>query len=62
MGDVIPFPKPKIKLTQEESIEFRELRDLLDRAQTWKELRICQRKVEQFKKRVKKRHSRNPLP
>lgn len=55
MGDVIPFPKPKIQLNREESIELVDIKKQLSEVKTLRELWYCKKRIKEFKKRVEKR-------
>jgi hypothetical protein len=51
---IIPFPTPKIKLTEEETIEY-EIKQEIEDMKGLRDLFYCRRKVKDFLKRVKER-------
>jgi hypothetical protein len=61
LGEIIQFPEPEIVLTDEECIEFNKIKELLDKATTFREYRHLKKRINEFSKKVKERHAQNPL-
>lgn len=57
MGELIPFPKPKIKLTEQETIEYLEIKENIEKAKTLREIWCCKKQVNDFIKRVTERNN-----
>ncbi len=57
MGEIIPFPLPNDKLTEEETLEYYELKADLEKASTFREYRILKKKIEAFRKKVEDRQT-----
>jgi hypothetical protein len=55
MGELIPFPPPNMKLTQEESLEYWRIKENIKNAKTLREIRNCGKQIEDFKKRITER-------
>jgi hypothetical protein len=60
MGEIIPFPEPELVLTEEECREYEEIKELLEKATTYREYRILKKRVKEFSKKVMERHAQNP--
>jgi len=56
MGEIIPFPKPKIELTEEETIEYEQIKKEIDNMRGLRDVFYCKRRVRAFLKKVKERH------
>jgi hypothetical protein len=57
MGELIPFPTPKIKLTEQETIEFLKIKENIKQAKTLREIQFCKKQVKDFLKRVTERNN-----
>ncbi|MEO2074046.1 MAG: hypothetical protein ABGX20_01320 [Bacillus sp. (in: firmicutes)] len=57
MGELIPFPTPKIKLTEQETIEYLKIKENIEQAKTLREIWYCKRQVKDFLQRVTDRHN-----
>ncbi|WP_413300033.1 hypothetical protein AA0X95_17455 [Bacillus sp. 1P10SD] len=57
MGELVPFPTPKIKLTEQETIEFLKIKENIKQAQTLREIQFCKKQVKDFLKRVTERYN-----
>lgn len=55
MAKIIKFPTPKIKLTNEETVELEEIEEFHKNATSIRQLFICWNRIRKFKKKVKKR-------
>lgn len=55
MAKIILFPIPKIKLTPEETEEYNQIKEELDKLKTLRELYYCRKKVKEFRKRIDRR-------
>lgn len=58
MAEIIPFPMPKIQMTEEETNEYWEIKSNLDEAKTIREIKNCEKQVKEFQKRIKERIDR----
>jgi hypothetical protein len=59
MGELIPFPKPKITMNKEESEEYDKIIELLKKASTFRELRHLKKRINAFKERVDQRQKQD---
>ncbi|WP_449536524.1 hypothetical protein [Ferdinandcohnia sp. Marseille-Q9671] len=59
MGKLIPFPKPKIKLTTEETLEYQEIKQEIEEIKGLRDLYYCKRRVKDFLQKVKGRSEGN---
>jgi hypothetical protein len=55
MGELIPFPKPKIRLTEEETLEYLDIKKEINEIETMRQLYYCKKRIKEFMKRVEKR-------
>jgi hypothetical protein len=55
MRDLIPFPEPEFALTDEECEEYNLIKELLDKASTFREYRHLKKRVAAFRQRVEER-------
>ncbi|MFC0190508.1 hypothetical protein ACFFJY_19690 [Fictibacillus aquaticus] len=55
MAKIIPFPEPEFALTDEEVIEYHQIKELLETASTFRHYRILKKRVAEFMARVEER-------
>ena len=58
MAKIIPFPKPKITLTEEETKEYYFIKKEIEEIKGLRDLFQCRRKVKKFLKKVEERNQR----
>ena len=58
MAKIIPFPKPKIKLTEEETKEYLLIKKEIEEIKGVWDLFRCKRRVKKFRKKVEERIER----
>ncbi|MCM3620382.1 hypothetical protein M3936_22760 [Sutcliffiella horikoshii] len=52
MGDLIPFPIRGSDLTKEELLELYQLKQHIAQAQTFREVRVCKKMLEEWKTKI----------
>jgi len=55
MAKIILFPKPKIKLTEEETMEYEQIKLEIENIRGLRDLCHCKRRVKAFLKKVEER-------